>query len=152
VAVTFDASQPQRIVLADGTHIYVPAGALPVTGRVTLHITPIATLPHQQHANVYKYGYAFIAVDGDGEPITSHFNQEVAIGFTYDEAELRRAGIWEHLLKPAYFSTTDNRWTFPTSYVIDTAHDQVVMQIDHFTDFALMAEPGTMVYLPTVLR
>lgn len=152
VAVTFDAAQPQRIVLEDGTHIYIPAGSLPVTGRVTLHITPIATLPHQQHANVYKYGYAFIAVDSDGEPITAHFNQEVAIGFAYDEVELHRAGIWEHLLKPAYFSTTDNRWSFPTSYVIDTEHDQVVMQIDHFTDFALMAEPGAMIYLPMVLR
>ncbi|MEE8390532.1 MAG: carboxypeptidase-like regulatory domain-containing protein [Anaerolineae bacterium] len=152
VAVTFDASQPQRILLADGTHIYIPANAMPVTGQVTLRIVPIATLPHQRHANVYRYGYAFTAVDAEGQPITEHFNQEVVIGFAYDERELWAAGIAEHLLKPAYFSTTTNEWTFPESYVVDTAADRVVMQIDHFTDFALTGESGFSVFLPVVLR
>lgn len=152
VAVTFDAAQPQRILLADGTHIYIPAGAMPVEGQVTLHIVPIATLPHQRHANVYKYGYAFNAVDRDGEPITEHFNQDVIIGFSYSEAELRRLRIVEHLLKPAYFSTTTNQWTFPESYVVDYERNVVVMQIDHFTDFALTAEAIHEVFLPLVVR
>jgi hypothetical protein len=152
VAVTFDASQPQRILLADGTHIYIPAGAMPVEGRVTLHVVPIATLPHQRHANVYRYGYAFTAVDGEGQPIIEHFNQEVVIGFAYDERELWAAGINEHFLKPAYFSTTTDEWTFPESYVVDTEGNRVVMQIDHFTDFALTSEPGFQVFLPVVLR
>jgi hypothetical protein len=152
VAVTFDASQPQRILLADGTHIYIPANAMPVTGQVTLHIVPIATLPHQRHANVYRYGYAFTAVDAEGQPITEHFNQEVVIGFAYDERELWAAGISEHFLKPAYFSTTTNKWTFPESYVVDTDANRVVMQIDHFTDFALTSVPGFQVFLPVVLR
>ncbi len=152
VAVTFDASEPQRILLADGTHIYIPAGAMPVEGLVTLHIVPIATLPHQRHANVYRYGYAFTAVDGDGQPITTHFNQDVVIGFAYDDRELWAAGISEHFLKPAYFSTTTNEWTFPESYVVDTEGNRVVMQIDHFTDFALTSEPGFRVFLPLILR
>jgi len=152
VAVTFDASQPQRILLADGTHIYIPANAMPVEGLVTLHVVPIATLPHQRHANVYKYGYAFTAVDAEGDPITEHFNQEVVIGFAYDERELWYAGISEHWLKPAYFSTTTNEWTFPESYVVDTEGNRVVMQVDHFTDFALTSEPGFQVFLPVVLR
>jgi len=152
VAVTFDASEPQRIHLADGTHIYIPANAMPVEGLVTLHVVPIATLPHQRHANVYRYGYAFTAVDEEGQPITEHFNQEVIIGFAYDEWELWYAGICEHFLKPAYFSTTTNEWTFPESYVVDTEGDRVVMQIDHFTDFALTSEPGFRVFLPVVLR
>ncbi|MDY6876026.1 MAG: carboxypeptidase-like regulatory domain-containing protein [Chloroflexota bacterium] len=152
VAVTFDASQPQRILLADGAHIYIPAGAMPVEGLVTLHVVPIATLPHQRHANVYRYGYAFTAVDEEGQPITEHFNQEVVIGFAYDERELWAAGISEHLLKPAYFSTTTNEWTFPESYVVDNEGNRVVMQIDHFTDFALTGEPGFRVFLPLVVR
>jgi len=152
VAVTFDASEPQRILLADGTHIYIPAGAMPVEGQVTLHIVPIATLPHQRHANVYKYGYAFTAVDGEGQPITKHFNQEVVIGFAYDERELWVAGINEHFLKPAYFSTTTNEWTFPESYTVDTGANRVMMQIDHFTDFALTGAPGFWAFLPVVLR
>jgi hypothetical protein len=152
VAVTFDAALPQRILLADGTHIYIPAGAMPVEGQVTLHIVPIATLPHQRHADVYRYGYAFTAVDEEGQPITEHFDQEVVIGFAYKERELWAAGISEHLLKPAYFSTTANEWTFPESYVVDTELNRVVMQIDHFTDFALTGEPGSWVFLPLVLR
>jgi hypothetical protein len=152
VAVTFDASQAQRILLADGTHIFIPAGAMPVEGQVTLHVVPIATLPHQRHANVFKYGYAFTAVDNAGEPITEHFNQDVVIGFPYDEAELRRLGLVEHFLKPAYFATTTNQWTFPESYAVDYAHDVVVMQIDHFTDFALTGEAGFEVFLPLMAR
>jgi hypothetical protein len=152
VAVTFDAALPQRILLADGTHIYVPAGAMPVEGQVTLHIVPLATLPHQRHANVYRYGYAFTAVDEEGQPITEHFYHEVVIGFAYKERELWAAGISEHFVKPAYFSTTANEWTFPESYVVDTELNRVVMQIDHFTDFALTGEPGSWVFLPLVLR
>jgi hypothetical protein len=152
VAVTFDASRPQRILLADGTHIYIPAGAMPAEGQVTLHIVPIATLPHQRHANVYRYGYAFTAVDGEGQPITEHFNQDVVIGFSYEDRELWRMGISEHWLKPAYFSTTTNQWTFPESYVVDTEANRVVMQIDHFTDFALTGTPAAWVLLPVVLR
>ena len=152
VAVTFDTMNPQRIVLADGTHIYIPAGAIPVEGRVTLRVVPIATLPHQRHANVYRYGYAFTVVDADGEPVTEHFNHDVLIGFAYTEEELRREGLNEFLLKPAYFSTTDNAWTFPESYVVDTEANVVMMQVDHFTDFALTGLPGYSVFLPVVLR
>jgi hypothetical protein len=152
VAVTFDAAQPQRILLADGTHIFIPAGAMPVEGQVTLYIEPIATLPHQRHANLYKYGYAFNAIDDAGQPITEHFNQDVVIGFRYDERELRRLRIIEYLLKPAYFSTTTDRWTFPESYVVDYEQDLVMMQIDHFTDFALTGQAGQELYLPMVVR
>ena len=152
VVVTFDAAQPQRIALADGTTIYVPAGALPVEGRVTLHVVPIARLPHQRHADVYRYGYAFTAVDAEGQPITEHLNQEVVISFAYEEWELRAAGISEFFLRPAYFSTTENEWTFPESYVVDTEANRVVMQIDHFTDFALTGEPGLRTFLPLVAR
>jgi hypothetical protein len=155
VAVTFDASQPQRVTLVDGTHIFIPAGAMPVEGRVTLHITPIATLPHQRHANVYKYGYAFTAVDSSGEPIAEHFDQDVVIGFSYKDAELRRLRIAERLLKPAYYSTTTERWEFPESYAVDQTRNVVLMQIDHFTDFALTGTSDTSGYdlfLPLVLR
>ena len=152
VAVTFDAAEPQRIVLADGTYIYIPANALPVEGMVTLRVVPIANLPHQRHANIYRYGYAFEAVDEDGDPITEHFNQEVIIGFGYEDREVLAAGINENFLKPAYFSTTTNEWTFPESYVVDTDANRVVMQIDHFTDFALTGESSFQVFLPLVIR
>ena len=152
VVVTFDATTPQHIGLADGTHIFIPAGAMPVQGKVTLRIVPIAALPHQQHANVFRYGYAFLATDQNGEPIEAHFNQDVVISFTYEDAELIGLHIHELWLKPAYFSTTTNRWTFPESFVIDTQANRVVMQIDHFTDYALTSVEGFAVYLPITVR
>jgi hypothetical protein len=152
VTVSFDASQEQYVELADGTSIYIPAGAMPVSGTVTLHVTPIATFPHQRHANVYRYGYAFTAADRHGQPIEQRFNQEVLIIFPYDEAELVRMGISEQKLKPAYFSTTTDSWTFPESYVVDTVHNMVAMEIDHFTDFALTGPAPYRVFLPVVIR
>ena len=152
VVVTFDAADPQHIELADGTSIFIPAGAMPVSGTVTLRIVPIAALPSQRHANVVGYGYVFLASDEEGNPIEAHFNQEVIITFPYDETLLRRRGLLESRLKPAYFSTTTNEWTFPESFVVDTAANRVTMQIDHFTRFALMGETGVQLYLPVVVR
>ena len=154
VVVTFDASEEAYVELADGTSIFVPAGAMPVSGTVTLHVIPIATLPHQRHANVYRYGYAFHATDATGQPITEHFNQDVVITFFYTDQELLDAGIDEDYLRPAYYSTTTSHWTIPESYVVDEANNRVVMQIDHFTDFALTGEgtPRYMVYLPLVMK
>ncbi len=152
VVVTFDASEPQTLLLEDGTRIFIPAHAFPVTGTVTLRIVPVAGLPAQRHGQVVGYGYAFLASDAEGAPIEGHFNQEVVIRFPYDEARLRRLGISEDRLKPAYFSTTEDRWVIPESYVVDTEANVVTMQIDHFTDFALVASGGYALYLPLLLR
>jgi hypothetical protein len=152
VVVTFDAADPQTISLADGTSIYIPGGAMPVAGQVTLRVVPIATLPHQKHANVLRYGYAFLATDASGQPIEDHFNQDVVITFGYNEALLAPQHIYEPWLKPAYFSTTTNRWEFPESFVVDMDANTVNMSIDHFTDFALLGETGYAVYLPLTVR
>jgi hypothetical protein len=152
VVVTFDSSQPQDIQLSDGTRIFIPGGALPVSGSVTLRIVPIATLPRQQHANVLRYGYAFLATDENGQPIEAHFNQDVVIRFSYDPLDLVRWHLREDWLKPAYYSTTTNRWTFPDSYIVDTEAHQVVMQIDHFTNYALTTLQPSSTYLPLTLH
>jgi len=152
VSLTFDAAEGATLRLADGTQIYVPAGAMPVSGNVTLRVVPIATLPHQHHANVYPYGYAFLATDAAGQPITDHFNQDVVIIFGYDERELWRHGIAEDWLRPAYYATTTASWTFPEAYIVDTDANRVMMQIDHFTDFALTGPQMHVVYLPVVSK
>ena len=152
VTVSFDAGDEQYVELADGTSIYVPAGAMPVSGTVTLHVAPIATFSHQRHANIYRYGYAFTASDENGQPIEQRFNQDVLIIFPYDDVELMRMGLSEHWLKPAYFSTTTDTWTFPESYVVDTVANVVAMQIDHFTDFALTGTSTYQVFLPLALK
>jgi hypothetical protein len=152
VVVTFDASEPQQISLADGTQIFIPAGAMPITGQVTLRIVPVAALPHQQHVNIYKYGYAFLASDENGDPIEEHFNQDVIISFSYQKSELNQLQILERKLKPAYYSTTEQRWVFPENFVIDYEANRVTMQIDHFTDYVLTGPSTTNLYLPIISR
>jgi len=152
VVVTFDASEPQQISLADGTQIFIPAGAMPTTGQVTLRILPVAALPHQQQVNIYKYGYAFLASDENGAPIEDHFNQEVIISFSYQKSELAQLHIHERRLKPAYYSTTEQRWVFPENFVVDFEANRVMMQIDHFTDYVLTGPATTNLYLPIVAR
>jgi len=153
VAITFDPATPQSVTLADGTRIFIPAGALPATGQVTLHITPIASFPHQHHARLYKYGYAFIATDETGQPLTARFNQNVIISFGYEDAVLEALNLNEQLLKPAYFATSTQTWTVPDSYVVDTETNRVTMQIDHFTDYTLINSAlQYKIFLPTVPR
>ena len=125
---------------------------MPTTGQVTLRIVPLAGLPHQQHVNIYKYGYAFLASDENGAPIEDHFNQEVIISFSYQKSELAQLQIHERRLKPAYYSTTEQRWVFPENFVIDFEANRVTMQIDHFTDYVLTGPPTTNLYLPIITR
>lgn len=152
VSLTFDAAEEAYLRLRDGTEIFIPAGAMPVSGTVTLRVMPLATLPHQRHANLYPYGYAFVATDANGDAITDSFNQDVVIVFSYDEGELWRHGILENWLRPAYFATTTASWTFPEAYVVDTDANRVMMQIDHFTEFALTGPQMHVVYLPLVSK
>ncbi|MFQ5578841.1 MAG: carboxypeptidase-like regulatory domain-containing protein, partial [Anaerolineae bacterium] len=84
VAVLFNAADEQSLTLADGTEIFIPAGAIPVSGNVLLRVEPISAVPAQTNMRVVNYGYAFLASDETGLPIEEHFNQDVTIRFTYD--------------------------------------------------------------------
>lgn len=64
----------------------------------------------------------------------------------------RAAGTSEHLEKLAYHSTAANEGTSPENHVVDTDANRAVMQIDHFTDFALVSEAGLRLLLPLVLK
>jgi hypothetical protein len=154
VSVMFDPTQEQSIELPDGTRIYIPAGAMPVeSGNVLLHITPLAGSPHHHNGDVLGLTYAVEAFDEDGRQITEHFNQDVLIVLHYNPLELRRLGLTEDHLKPAYFSTSTNSWTFPDSYIVDTVHNEISMLIDHFTRYgALGVEGPYTVYLPIVSK
>ena len=151
----FDAEEPFQMEMADGTELSIPPGAMPVTGTVTLSIEPVATLPDQDHADVLSYGYSILARDENGQTIEEDFDEEVTIKFPYFEADLN--GIPEDELVPAYFSTTNNQWTVPNNYVVDTEENVITMRISHFTDFAVVGDPATAVesgndlYLPFIV-
>lgn len=153
VTVMFDASQAQYIELADQTRIFIPAGAMPATGNVILHITPIANAVHHRNGDVLGLSYIFEAYTEDGQAITQNFYQDVVIVLRYDPDELAEMGLNINWLRPAYFSTTTNSWTMPDSFVVDEARNEITLQIDHFTKFgALGVETPYAVFLPVVLR
>ena len=153
VTVMFDAAQDQYVELSDGTRLFIPGGAMPATGRVILHITPIANAVRHRDGEVLGLSYIFEAFTEDGQPITDSFNQDVVIVFKYDPAELMAMGININHVRPAYFSTTTNSWTAPDSFVVDEEHHEITMQIDHFTRFGILNTTApTQVFLPVVMR
>jgi hypothetical protein len=105
-------------------------------------------LPHQSHARIIRYGYAFYASDESGRPIEEQFNHDVIIRFPYDGDDF--AGL-DHRIKPAYFSTTTNQWTFPERYSVNPGQKIITMAIEHFTNFALVTDQTeSRIFLPVV--
>ena len=153
VTVLLDPNEDRQITLSDGTRIFIPAGAIPADGRVILHITPLANAPHMRNGDVLGLSYAFEAYTEDGTPITDSFNQDVIITFKYDPLELIARGIDINHVRPAYFSTTTDSWTAPDSYVVDENQHEITLQINHFTQYALISvEAANQVFLPAVVR
>lgn len=153
VVAVFDALQDQHLELAGGTRIYIPAGAMPATGKVVLHVTPLANAVRHRNGNVLGLSYVFEAFTEDGQPITANFNQDVLITFRYNLDELRELGLEQDHLRPAYFSTTTNSWTVPDGYVIDKTRREITLWIDHFTRFGVIGvESPSRLYLPLILN
>jgi hypothetical protein len=151
--VSFDASQMQTIVLPDGVQLVIPPGALG-TGTVTLFIYPTREMRPEEGREVIGPGYEIWAVDGNGQEIT-RFNQDVIMTLSYpDDATLALHGIREELLIPVYYSTLVGRWILAESYVVDTANNEITLEIAHFTTFGTLAmeEERTTIYIPLLFR
>jgi len=99
-------------------------------------------VPSHRLGDVIGLGYAFEAFTADGQPITQNFNQAVAISFRYEPADVLARGLTVDRIRPAYFSTTTNRWTLPDSFVVDEDRHVITMEIDHFTTMGLVDAPA----------
>ena len=107
-----------------------------------------------RNGDVLGLSYAFEAYTEDGTPITDSFNEDVIITFKYDPLELIARGIDINHVRPAYFSTTTDSWTAPDSYVVDENQHEITLQINHFTQYALVigVKAANQVFLPMVVR
>lgn len=154
VSIMFDASQDADLTLADGTKVHVPAGAMPVSGNVILQAMPLVNTFFNRYGDVEGMSYAFEAFSADGQPIATTFNTDVSITFPYHPEQLEHRGLRLAQLRPAYFSTTTNSWTRPDSFVNDLTRHEITLQINHFTEYALLAAnaAGGSVFLPAVSR
>ena len=158
VTVVIEPDEMAVVTLEDGSQVIVPPGALSTEGSVTLMITPMAAgLAETMNSHPVGFAYALFAFDEQGRQITGPFRRNVLLRFRYEERWLGKR-FSTRRLRPAYFSTTNNAWTYPERYAVDTYRRIVTLSIDHFTIFALVAtdlqEPPRIwdVYLPVVAR
>jgi len=152
--VSFDGAQMQTIVMPDGVELRIPPGALVVSGTVTLFIFPTQALRPEKDWEIIGPGYEIWAIDQNGQEITK-FNKNVVMTFHYPpDAALQAQGISEQLLIPVYYSTLVGRWILMDSYVVDTVHNEIRLQLSHFSRMGIRGTaPGEAeVYLPLVLR
>jgi hypothetical protein len=154
IIVSFDGTQMQTIVLPDGVELSIPPGALVVSGTVTLFIFPTQEMRPEPGREIIGAGYEMWAVDQNGQEITQ-FNKNVVMTFRYPpDAVLAQQGISEYQLIPVYYSTLVGHWILADSYVVDTANNEIMLQIGHFTKFgvASVGPKQYRVYLPIVLK
>jgi hypothetical protein len=154
IIVSFDASQMQTIVLPDGVELSIPPGALAISGTVTLFIFPTYEMRPEPGHELIGAGYEIWAVDQNGQEITQ-FNQNVMMTFYYpSDAVLQAHGISEHLLVPVYYSTLAGHWILADSYVVETVHNEITLQISHFSKFGLMSTGPAehTIFLPLFFR
>nr|QGF22327.1 hypothetical protein [uncultured bacterium] len=134
--ISFDGTQMQTIVLPDGVQLDIPGGALLTTGAtstaVTLFVLASDEKKPQPGEELVGPGYEIWAVDGDGMEIVQ-FNHNVTMTFSYpDDGTLELQDISEYQLIPVYYSTLEGHWIFPDSYEVDTANNEIAMNLLHF--------------------
>jgi len=150
--VSFDGTQMQTIIMPDGVELLIPARALVNSGTVTLFIFPTHEMRPEPGRELVGPGYEIWAVNQNGQEITQ-FNQRVVMTFHYPpDADLIQLGISESMLVPVYYSTLVGHWTLADSYVVDTVHNEITLQLGHFSRFSIMGEETPKIYLPLILR
>ncbi|MCL5959019.1 MAG: carboxypeptidase-like regulatory domain-containing protein [Chloroflexi bacterium] len=156
-SVSFDASAMQIVTLSDGTEIQIPAGAMALTGTVTVRATPKAMLVRDQARRPIGLAYVLAALDSDGHSIST-FNQNVNIVIPYTDEQLSSLGLTEDDLVPSYWDEVTGTWQKVDNVLVDRVNKKVTLIVDHFTDFALGGSPAVLgtalssVYLPVLYK
>lgn len=98
------------------------------------------------------------AVDQNGTPLdTFVFVKPVTVTIQYTDADIQ--DMTEGSLLLYYWDTSSSTWkdasttcTPNSSYVRDLVNNTISVNICHLTEFALMGNSGSRVYLPTIVR
>lgn len=159
--LTTSPSSQQTISTGGGTfnsgdgvvNLIVPANV--TTESITLHYgrlyTPTAALPNNFH---YALGFNLYAVKVDGTAVT-RFAQPLTLTIKYpSDAELSNMGIDENDLTLVYWDGAQWQSAYPCAGCgIDTAQNWITVRLEHFTEFALVAEvPQYPLFLPMIVR
>ncbi|MBI4032836.1 carboxypeptidase regulatory-like domain-containing protein [Candidatus Berkelbacteria bacterium] len=141
--VTFDPTAQQAIELGDGTTLTIPANTIATSGTVTLTAEPTAELAEEADAKPVAYGYDLNVVNENGTEITN-FNGNVTMETTYEETWLDEANVQnEDELILGYYDEAAGTWKELSTCTVNADEDSVTCQMDHFTEFALIAASDT---------
>jgi len=136
----------------DFIRVEIPNGL--ITKSMTLSITTLTQTAHFTPAFKFtSYLFEIVASDNNGQPIT-HFNSPFTITFSYEESDWSNLGQ-EVDLSAYYWSEAANHWVnlLPCAGCYhDTVNNRFVIQLNHFTEFALLVIERKRVYLPMVVK
>ncbi|MFH0853790.1 MAG: carboxypeptidase regulatory-like domain-containing protein [bacterium] len=141
IVLTFDASKAQTLTFTNGTTINISSGALASSGNVTVTATPTVNLRKNKDNIPFGAGYEFTATNESQNEITS-FTQNVTITFTYNEDQLANFGLTEDSLTAKFFAEDSNTWQTPSAVSINTDLNEITVQTNHFTTFAVLGSGG----------
>jgi len=140
------------IALADGTFtIIFPPNAVTTTVTVTYAqaLSPTQPLPTGRIGLDY---FTLEAYDGGGNLVTN-FNQPYTLTLTYTDAELAAAGITEATLIVSFWNGSAWVDMLPCAGCgIDAANNRLTIVANHFSDFALVGQTTTWLFLPLIVR
>ncbi len=155
LAFSFAADEDQAFTLSDGAQVIIPAGALALSGTVSLLVKPVAELADSGGAQPVSFGYRLLALDASGLPIT-HFNAPVTLRTPFTAAQLVALGVTPSQLVPSYWDEPTSSWKpvpVVTVEVDSSGNGTVNFAVEHFTDYAVVAQSEfNVVYLPMAVR
>ncbi|MFA6525162.1 MAG: FG-GAP-like repeat-containing protein [Patescibacteria group bacterium] len=132
----FDSTVQKVISLPDGTSLSIPANALATEGNVTVIASPNVNVFQTSDTKIPFYAWDFEALDSSSQLITE-FSSNVTISIPYDQAVLEEMGISEENLVAKYYDDTAGVWKLPTGVTVDTDGNIIVVQVNHFTNYAI---------------
>jgi hypothetical protein len=120
----------------DGTEVEIPAGSLEVPTFIDLakvECPPLFEIDGVSLNKFFHFG-----------PSGTKFLKNVTIRLAYTQDELDAAGITNAAdLVIYYYNLKTLKWEKLLDYFVDTANSQVCANVDHFSMFAVAAEPST---------
>jgi len=120
-----------------------------VTVYYSHQFTPTTTLPNNAQ---FVLGFNLRAIKADGTAVTQ-FTQPLTLTINYpSDAELSTWGIDETTLTLSYWDGAQWQSAYPCAGCsVNTNLNQIAVQLDHFTEFALVAE-SSQIFLPAIIR
>lgn len=138
----FDAAQDQVLTLSNGVQVQIPAGALAVSGMVTVAVQPRVDLADDGGATPVSFGYRLLAFDEAFSPILS-FNQAITLVIPFSAGQLQQLGVTPDKLAPRYWDPSSASWKPVPGYSVQVQPDgsgTVNITLEHFTDYSLQRD------------